>query len=209
MNEFVSRAIIQRQGRPSSQGASPDGDQENAWVSASRRGDTGAFNRLVLKWEKTIFNIALRMLRDRDEAAEATQEIFLMAYQGIRRFRHDSRFSTWLYRIAVNNCLTRVKQRPPGIRISLETDGQAVSPAPQLRVAENQSGHVMQQEQRYRVIAAMSHLPPEQHVVIELKFFQERTFEEIAAILDVPLSTIKSRLYAGLEMLKTRLGSEA
>ena len=184
-------------------------DQEDFWISASQRGDTRAFNRLVLKWEKTIFNIALRMLQDREEAAEATQEVFLLAFRGIRRFRRDSKFSTWMYRIVLNHCLTRIKQRPPGTHFSLEDEREALGPAQQLRVSETQVGELMRREQQRRVTAALLRLPPDQQAVIELKFFQEKTFEEIAAILDVPLGTIKSRLYAGLEMLKVRLGAEA
>jgi len=184
-------------------------DQEDFWISASQRGDTRAFNRLVLKWEKTIFNIALRMLQDREEAAEATQEVFLLAFRGIRRFRRDSKFSTWMYRIVLNHCLTRIKQRPPGAHFSLEDEREALGPAQQLRVSETQVGELMRREQQRRVTAALLRLPPDQQAVIELKFFQEKTFEEIAAILDVPLGTIKSRLYAGLEMLKVRLGAEA
>ncbi len=186
-----------------------DQDQENSWIAASLRGDTRAFNRLVLKWEKTVYNVALRMLRDREEAAEATQEVFLLAFRSIRRFRRDSKFSTWIYRITLNHCLTRVKQRPPGTHLSIEDVSAGDSPAPQLRIAETQVGKLMQMEKRNRVWAALLHLPVDQQAVIELKFFQELTFEEIAAVLEVPLSTIKSRLYSGLEMLKIRLGSEA
>jgi RNA polymerase sigma-70 factor (ECF subfamily) len=202
MNEDMSSAMVQ----PTTSQASSKQDRENVWVSASQSGDTQAFNCLVLKWEKTVYNVALRMLRDRDEAAEATQEIFLMAFRSIHRFRRDSKFSTWIYRIALNHCLTRAKQRPPGTYLSLENENADSSPVPQLRVAETQVGELMRLEQRKRVMAALLHLPPDQHAVIELKFFQERTFEEIAAILEIPLSTIKSRLYSGLEMLKIRLG---
>jgi len=186
-----------------------DQDQENSWVSGSRRGDTRSFNRLVLKWEKTIYNIAVRILQDREEAAEATQEVFLLAFKSIRRFRGDSKFSTWIYRIVLNHCITRVRQRPPGTHLPLEREHESTNPPPQLRVPENQAGDLLRLEQRNRVLGALVHLSPEQQAVIELKFFQELTFEEIAAILEVPLSTIKSRLYSGLEMLKIRLGTEA
>ena len=74
--------------------------QEAAWVKASQQGDVIAFNRLVLIWEKSIYNLALRMLQDPDEAAESTQEVFLNAFKNIRRFRLEAQFSTWLYRIA-------------------------------------------------------------------------------------------------------------
>jgi RNA polymerase sigma-70 factor, ECF subfamily len=188
--------------------ALPDQVQETSWVAASRRGDALAFNRLVLKWERTVFNVALRMLQDREEATEATQEIFLSAYKNIQGFRQDSKFSTWLYRIAVNHCVSQARRRPQGTRVSLDSDDAAVSPAEQLRIPDTQEGDLLRSENRSRVHAALSFLSPEQRAVIELKFFQELTFEEIAAVLQVPLSTIKSRLYAGMEMLKVRLSAK-
>ena len=186
-----------------------DQEQESSWIFASQRGDTRAFNRLVLKWEKAIYNVALRMLRDREDAAEATQEVFLLAFKSIRRFRRDAKFSTWVYRIALNHCWTRLKQRPPGTHFSLDHERKSESPVAQLQVAGSQVSELMQRERQNRVLSALAHLPSDQQAVIELKFFQERTFEEIAAILETPLSTIKSRLYSGLETLKIRLGSEA
>src|SRR5512146_866188 len=110
MSEYAGPMV--QTGRSS---ATSDQAQEISWISASRRGDTRSFNRLVLKWEKTIYNMALRMLQDREEAAEATQEVFLLAFKSIRRFRGDSKFSTWIYRIVLNHCITRLKQRPPGM----------------------------------------------------------------------------------------------
>ncbi len=187
----------------------PDPLQESAWVAASQRGDTLAFNRLVLKWEQTVYNVALRMLQNRDEATEASQEIFLLAYKNIRRFRQDARFSTWLYRIAINHCVSRARRRPPGMHISLDDDSPTAAPAAELRTAETQEGELLRAENRARVHTALSFLPPEQRAVIELKFFQEMTFDDIAAALQVPLSTIKSRLYAGMEILKVRLGARA
>ncbi len=174
-------------------------------MSASQQGDAPAFNRLVLKWEKTVYNVALRLLQDREEAAEATQEIFLLAFKNIRGFHGDSKFSTWLYRIALNHCVTRAKRRPPGIHFSLDDENAPASPVRQLRISETQVEGLLRAEQQRRVLAALSHLQPDQQAVIELKFFQDMTFEEIAAVLGIPLSTIKSRLYAGLEMLRTRL----
>lgn len=178
-------------------------------MSASQQGDIPSFNRLVLKWEKTVYNMALRILQDREEAAEATQEIFLLAFTNIRRFRRDSSFSTWLYRIALNHCATRARQQPRGVHLSLDDEKAALGSIRQLRVAESQASQLLRSEQHRRVMAALSHLQPDQQAVIELKFFQEMTFEEIAAVLEIPLSTIKSRLYAGLEMLRTRLSDDA
>lgn len=179
--------------------------QEDFWVRESQRGDALAFNRLVLKWEKKVFNISLRMLHEREEAEEATQEIFLQAYRNIRRFRRSSRFSTWLYRIALNHCITRIRQRPPGVHLSLDEGTESVHSHKQLQVTENQLDHVERCEQRNRVKEALLHLTPEQRAVVELKFFQGMTFEDIADVLEIPLSTIKSRLYTGLEILKVHL----
>jgi len=188
---------------------SPTGDpeQDRIWVSASQLGDATAFNRLVLKWEKTIYNTALRMLRDPEEAAEATQEVFLLAFRSIRRFRHDSRFSTWIYRIVINHCLTCVSNRPPGIHLPLDKVDPPAIFAGHLKVAETQDRDLLRSEHQSMVSIELMNLPPEQQAVIELKFFQELTFEEIAAVLDAPLSTIKSRLYTALEVLKARLGN--
>jgi RNA polymerase sigma-70 factor (ECF subfamily) len=202
MGEYMSSAIS-RIGKSS---ISSDQAQENAWITESRQGDTPAFNRLVLKWEKTVYNLALRMLQDREEAEEATQEVFLLAFKGIRRFRQDCRFSTWLYKIAINHCITRASQRPPGIHLSLDDGHASVKSLDQLRVAESQAGELLRSEQQRRVLVALAQLQAEHQAVIELKFFQDLTFEEIAEVLGAPLSTIKSRLYAGLEMLKSRLG---
>jgi len=188
---------------------SPDHAQEKAWIAASQRGDTMAFNRLVLKWERTIYNVAMRMLQDRDDAAEASQEVFLLAYRNIRRFRQDARFSTWLYRIAINHCISRARRRPPGTHVTIDDSSAGAPPPAQLRVNETQEGELLREESRNRVLSALAFLPPEQRAVVELKFFQELTFEDIAAALQLPLSTVKSRLYAGLELLKVRLGGRA
>jgi RNA polymerase sigma-70 factor (ECF subfamily) len=186
-----------------------DHAQEKAWIAASQRGDTMAFNRLVLKWERTIYNVAMRMLQDRDDAAEAAQEVFLLAYQNIRRFRQDAKFSTWLYRIAINHCISRARRRPPGTHVTLDGGNPGAPPPMQLRVTETQEGELLREESRNRVLSALAFLPVEQRAVVELKFFQELTFEDIAAVLQVPLSTIKSRLYSGLEMMKVTLGARA
>jgi RNA polymerase sigma-70 factor (ECF subfamily) len=203
MSQYMSSAIRQK----GNSQAPAEQSQEYAWVSASQRGDVLSFNRLVLKWEKPIYNFALRMLREQEEAAEATQEIFLLAYKGIRRFRRDSRFSTWLYRIAVNHCVTRSRRKPQGIHLSLDEDATGTKSFEQLRIENQQDGELLRSEQRRRVLNALTHLPAEQQAVIDLKFFQEMTFEEIAESLNMPISTVKSRLYSGLEILKVRLGT--
>lgn len=180
--------------------------QETAWIRASQRGDDVAFNRLVLKWQKPVYNLVLRMLQHPAEAAEATQEVFLSAYRNIGRFRLDAKFSTWLYRISVNQCITRLRRRPPGIQLPLEAGSEERESVSNMPVVESHEAEIARQETRRHVHRALGFLSPEQKAVVELKFFQELTFEEIAAVVQAPLSTVKSRLYSGLEALKSRLG---
>jgi RNA polymerase sigma-70 factor (ECF subfamily) len=183
-----------------------DRDQESAWVTASQGGDSLAFNRLVLKWEKAIYNLGLRMLQDPEEAAEAAQEVFLSAFRSIRKFRKDATFSTWIYRIAVNKCISRLRRRPPGIHVSLDDSNDEAPLSNRLPARGSHEQDFLREESCARVRRAMESLPAEQRAVVELKFFQDLTFEQIAAICETPLSTVKSRLYSGLEILKFRLG---
>lgn len=180
--------------------------QEVAWIQASQRGDELAFNRLVLKWEKPVYNLALRMLQHPAEAAEATQEVFLAAYRNIGRFRRDAKFSTWLYRISVNHCITRLRRRPPGLQWPLEVGNDESGAVASMPVVDSHEAEVARHETCRHVRRALEFLSPEQKAVVELKFFQELTFEEIAAVVQAPISTVKSRLYSGLEVLKSRLG---
>jgi RNA polymerase sigma-70 factor (ECF subfamily) len=175
------------------------------WVRASQAGDPSAFNRLVLKWEKQIYNLSLRMLQNPEDAADSTQEIFLLAFRSIRKFRRNSRFSTWLYRIAVNHCISSLQRRPSGVFFdSEEMERNALKQM--YAVSGHQEKKILHNERRQKIMDSMALLPPEQRVIIELKFFQEETFEEISRILSIPQSTIKSRFYSSLEILRDRLG---
>ncbi|MDA2927476.1 sigma-70 family RNA polymerase sigma factor [Acidobacteria bacterium AH-259-G07] len=198
-------SVLSRQ-RVESQQDSEKG-QEELWVEAAQAGDTVAFNRLVLKWEQPIYNLTLRMLGDPEEAAEITQETFLSAYKSLHRFRREAKFSTWLYRIASNHSISRLRKHPPGTQYSLDDSASFINTRP--RTGEHQEKQVLEQERQQKVRLALDQLQPDQKIVVELKFYQERTFVEISDILGIPLSTIKSRFYGGLESLKTRLGDLA
>jgi len=183
--------------------------QETAWISSSQRGDAAAFNRLVLKWERPIYNLTLRMLQNPEEAAEITQEVFFSAYKNIKRFRLEARFATWLYRIAANHCISRLRQRPPGLQISLDDEKGEFSSGRDIPVPAGHEEAFLKEESRRLVLSALASLPEDQRLVVDLKFFQEMTFEEISEVLQIPLSTIKTRLYAALALLKSKLGRTA
>ena len=137
-----------------------ESSQEAAWVAGSQRGDALSFNRLVLKWERPIYNLSLRMLRDADEAAEATQEVFLLAFKGIRRFRLDAQFSTWLYRIAANHCTSRLRKRPPGVHLSLDGSQEGTEAGQSLAAAECPEHDFFRQESDHKVHRALEYLHP-------------------------------------------------
>jgi RNA polymerase sigma-70 factor, ECF subfamily len=180
-------------------------DPEPFWIQESQKGNSNAFNHLVLRWEKPIYNLTLRMLRRPEEAAETTQEIFLSAFRSIRSFNGKARFSTWLFRIAINRCLTQLARRPADKHYSLDEElpsGQRIS---QQLVTGSFEGEILRREDGRRAVRAMHGLPPEQRVVLELKFFQELTFPEIAEVLAMPESSVKTRLYTGLQSLQERL----
>lgn len=186
----------------------PERTQEMAWLAASQQGDTRAFNQLVLRWEKPIYSLACRMLQDPEEAREATQEIFLAAYNAIGRFRLEARFSSWLYRIASNHCISRLRKRPAGLHQPLpEDDPEWPRPTPpQLQVGAVHEAELLAGESRRQVRSALALINPDQRLVVELKFYQELTFEQIAEIAGCPLSTVKTRFYAGLAAMKMQLG---
>ncbi len=183
--------------------------REAAWILASQRGDVAAFNCLVLKWEKSVYNLALRMLQSADEASEMTQEVFLKAYKNIRGFKRQARFSTWIFRIATNQCISRLRQRPSGVQFSLDDSKTELSLGGLLPQSPSHEEAFLASETRRQVHQALRALPEEQRMIVELKFFQEMTFEEIGETLQAPLSTIKTRLYTALDFLKKKIGKTA
>jgi RNA polymerase sigma-70 factor (ECF subfamily) len=154
------------------------------------KGDTQAFNILVRQWEKPIYNFILRMIGDRDEAMDLCQDCFMKAYRELGTLKDRDRFSSWLYRIAHNTCLSRIRKDYGKTWVELDPDaGGAHSPL----------------ENRLAVEKALQHLPEDQREVVVLKVFQGLKFEEIAAIQNAPVSTVKSRLYMGFEKLRSIL----
>ena len=181
-------------------------------VERALSGDPEAFGEIVRRWERRIFALAFGMLGREEDARDATQETFLAAFRNLRGFRGEAKVSSWLHRIAVNQCITR--QRRSKVRSETALDDEAeknaavfispvdVSPA---RAVENR-------EQSIAVRRAVCALPPDLRQVVVMKEFEELTFQEISDVLDMPLSTVKSRLYTALRQLHMRLqkfGSEA
>ncbi len=161
-------------------------------VGQARRGDVEAYNCLVSRWEKRVYNYLLKLVADREDALDLTQEVFLKAYQALRKLEDPARFPAWLYRIAHNEAFSLLRRRRP------ETELSEPAPAPA-------GGRLLPVETSLAVAGALRRLSAEQREAVILKIYDGFKFEEIAAILNCPVSTVKSRVYTGLDLLKEAL----
>ena len=174
-------------------------------VARSMGGDLDSFNQLVLRWERPIYALAYRVIGREEEARDVAQETFLRAFRALNGFKGQAKFSSWLYRITLNLCRdwmrkerrTPVSQAPEGIDI-LELAGEATP-------SETIEQMVGRKELGRAVSKAMAALPEEQRTAIILKEYHGLTFQEIADMLDCPLSTVKTRLYQGLSVVRKQL----
>ena len=174
-------------------------------VERALAGDAEAFGEIVRRWERRIFALAYGMLGREEDARDATQETFLAAFRSLRGFRGDAKVSSWLHRIAVNQCITR--QRRVKVRGETTLDDEKEVDGASLSVPASESpAHVIESRQTTDAVRrAVQALPPELRQVIVMKEFEELTFQQIAEALDLPLSTVKSRLYTALRQLRMRL----
>lgn len=175
-------------------------------VALAQGGDVESFNQLVARWERPIYALAYRTLGREEDARDVVQEAFLRAYRGLKGFKGQAKFSSWLYRITLNLCRDwmRKARRAPMIQVPESEDGLDMAeqmPSP----AESVEELVNRRQMSAAVARAMAELPDEQRVAILMKEYHGLTFQEIADALDCPLSTVKTRLYQGLSVLRRRL----
>jgi RNA polymerase sigma-70 factor, ECF subfamily len=162
-------------------------------IAKARRGDVEAYNVLVSRWEKRVFNYLLRLVSNREDALDVSQETFLKAYQNLRKLDDPARFSAWLFRIAHNEAFSLLRRRKPETELVGE---------PRLR---NTGARMLPVELSLAVESALKRLNEDQREAVLLKVYQGFKFEEMAEILECPVSTVKSRLYTALDLLKTTL----
>ncbi len=182
------------------------GRTDEELVEACLAGEDSAFDVLLGRWEKRIRGAIYRLVGSDEEARDLCQEAFLKAYKSLRSFKQEARFSSWLYQIALNLCRDRIRRRRGKTMVSLDEleEGGAAMP-----VAGPTALDLLQERDTSRLVAqAIEALPGEQREVIILKEYQGLTFLEIAQALDVPISTVKTRLYRGLDQLRSRLERE-
>ncbi len=182
-------------------------DQE--MIALCRNGDREAFNALVLKYQKQVFNIAYGMLSDYEDASDAAQDVFIKVYRSIASFRGQSSFSTWLYRICSNVCndMLRKRQRR-GISISLDNDEED-NPASHLPSEEPTPAERLEESERSRAVReAINGLRKEYREIIVFSDMEQLSYEEIAKILRCPVGTVKSRLNRARNALRKKLSEK-
>ena len=174
-------------------------------VARSMGGDLDSFNQLVLRWERPIYALAYRVIGREEDARDVAQETFLRAFRALAGFKGQAKFSSWLYRITLNLCRDWIRrerrapvaQAPEGVDLlDLASSAEPVETVEDL---------VSRRELGRAVAKAMAILPDEQRTAIVLKEYHGLTFQEIADLLDCPLSTVKTRLYQGLTVLRKQL----
>lgn len=164
-----------------------------------------AFGIIVSRWERKIFALCFGMLAREEEAKDAAQETFISAYRNLKNFRGEAKVSSWLHRIAVNQCLTFKRREKIRSESYLDDESETEDKIFIAPVSFSPSKQIEQSERLALVRQAVSSLPIELKQVIVMKEFEEMTFQEISDNLDLPLSTVKSRLYTALKQLRMKL----
>jgi len=176
--------------------------REQEWVAAAQKGDQDAFEKLVRLYEKRVLALTRRMCRNPEDAAEAAQEAFFAAWQGLKHFRGESSFSTWLYRLASNACVDLLRREKKRQAVSLDDedvnlDVPAAIPSPQEEAERRELGE--------RIEAGLRALPEEYRAVLVLRELHQLCYEEIAGALGIDLGTVKSRISRGRKRLRAFL----
>ena len=182
-------------------------EQEATIIKQVLEGDVNAFEGLVKEYEKNVYNLALRMTGDPEDAADMAQDAFIKAYSSLSSFRGDSKFSVWLFRIVSNLCLDflRSRKRRPTVSLSVENDeGEDM----EFEIAdESQSPETLLEQKltREAVRRGLDSLPPEQRQILLLREIQGLSYEEIAQVLELETGTVKSRIFRARKRLSVFL----
>ncbi|HZT58283.1 MAG TPA: sigma-70 family RNA polymerase sigma factor [Pyrinomonadaceae bacterium] len=175
-------------------------------VERALAGDSDAFGEVVRRWERKIYALNYGILGSVEDARDAAQETFIAAYRNLQGFRGEAKVSSWLHRIAVNQCISR--QRRARVRAETGIEDEVKATGERFLSTGERESPASATEKRERTEAvrkAVASLPPELREVVVMKEFEDLTFQEIADALQIPLSTVKSRLYTALKQLRMRL----
>lgn len=186
-------------------------EEDAVLVKAFQAGDKSAFDKLVIRHEEKLFNVCYWLLGDYQEANDSSQDAFIKAYRGLGKFRSESRFFTWLYRIAVNTCknkLQSVEYRQKNKMFRLDNPGHPDGKESAMEIADESQSPVVKLEKKERLALlkkAINVLPSDQKTVVVLRDIEALSYKEIASITGLSLSAVKSRLFRGRLDLRERL----
>jgi RNA polymerase sigma-70 factor (ECF subfamily) len=177
-------------------------------VRRVQRGDKGAFDALVLKYQHKLVKLVMRYVRNPAEAEDIAQEAFIKAYRALPQFRGDSAFYTWLYRIAINTAKNAVVSRdrsPVEYDLDRSNNDESYDMQGRMKDSETPEGLVLTDEIRSTVNAAIDALPEDLRTAIVLRELEGLSYEEIAAAMDCPVGTVRSRIFRAREAIDRRL----
>jgi RNA polymerase sigma-70 factor (ECF subfamily) len=177
-------------------------------VRRVQRGDKGAFDALVLKYQHKVVKLVMRYVRSPAEAEDIAQEAFIKAYRALPQFRGDSAFYTWLYRIAINTAKNAVVSRdrsPIDFDLDLQNPDESYDMHGRLKDSETPEALAMTDEIRATVNSAIDALPEDLRTAIVLRELEGLSYEEIAATMDCPVGTVRSRIFRAREAIDRRL----
>ena len=174
-------------------------------VARSRGGDVDSFNQLILRWERPIYALAYRVIGREEDARDVVQDTFLRAFRALPGFKGQAKFSSWIYRIALNLCRDWIRRQRRTPVVQMPEDAEAIERMAVRDPVESIEDLVARKELSAVVAEAMADLPEEQRTAIVLKEYHGMTFQEIAELQGIPLSTVKTRLYQGLAVLRRNL----
>lgn len=181
--------------------------QDSDLISSAKSGDEHALEELLCKYKIAVYNLIYRMVKDKQEAEDLTQETFIKTFKSLPSFNEEYAFSTWIFKIATNNCIDFFRKRKLKTYsidkpIKYKTSEiQQDHPDPDLNAEKN----ILAKERSELIRQAIDSLPEKYHEAIELRHQKEKSYEEIAEILDLPLGTVKARIFRAREMLNKAL----
>ncbi len=185
-----------------------DRSSDKSLVKRVQKGDKGAFDMLVLKYQHKIVNLVMRYVRDPELALDITQEAFIKAYRALPRFRGDSAFYTWMYRIAVNtakNHLAAQRRRPMDIELDMQ-DPEQYDLHAKLKETDTPEGVTLSEELKETIERAIAALPEDLRTAIILRELEGMSYEEIAQTMECPVGTVRSRIFRARDAIGKKVG---
>lgn len=183
-------------------------DTDKELVKRVQKGDRDAFDLLFTRYQHKIFGLVSRFIRDPEEIEDVVQEAFIKAYRALPRFRGDSAFYTWLYRIAINtakNQLVSKSRRPPDVDVDAE-DAEFMDGGESLRESENPENALARDQLQAAIDDAIRNLPDDLRSAVTLREFDGLSYEQIAEVMDCPVGTVRSRIFRAREAIDERIG---